>query len=76
MAVAHRRLQRIGNSTGVILSAQVLREAGLAAGDEVLVQAEKGRVVVVPFDADFDAALAAADRFISNHPNALRKLAE
>ena len=76
MAITHKRLQRIGNSTGVILPAEVLRESGLSAGDEVLVHAEHGRVTVVPFDPDFDAALAAAERFIANHPNALKKLAE
>lgn len=76
MTIARRKLQRIGESTGVVLPAELLLEAGLSAGDEVVVQAERGRVVIAAFDPDFDAMVAAADRFVALHPNALRKLAE
>lgn len=37
---------------------------------------EKGRVVITSLDPDFDALVAAADRFVADHPNALKKLAE
>jgi putative addiction module antidote len=76
MALAHRKLQRIGNSTGIVISADLLREAGLAQGDEVIVRVEKGRVVITALDPDFDELVAAADRFVSDHPNALKKLGE
>lgn len=76
MAVASKKLQRIGNSTGVILPADLLREAGLGPGDEVVIQAERGRVVITVLDPDFDDLVCAADRFVAAHPNALRKLAE
>ncbi len=39
-------------------------------------QAERGRVVITAFDPDFDGMVAAADRFVARHPNALQKLAE
>ncbi|GMV41943.1 MAG: hypothetical protein AMXMBFR64_36590 [Myxococcales bacterium] len=76
MSVARKKLQRIGNSTGVVLPAELLRDAGLRPGDEVVMQAERGRVVITALDPDFDDLVAAADRFVASHPNALRKLAE
>ena len=76
MAVARRRLQKIGNSTGVVVPAEMLREMGLAAGDEVVVRSEQGKLTVVPFDVEFDEQMAAAERFITDRANAMRKLAE
>ena len=76
MAVAIRKLQRVGNSTGVVVPAEMLRDAGLASGDEVVVTSERGRLVITSLDSGFDEMVAAADRFVSRHPNALRKLAE
>jgi putative addiction module antidote len=76
MAVARRKLQKVGNSTGVIVPVEMLREAGLASGDDVMVQSERGRLVITALDPGFDEMVAAADRFVSRHPNALRKLAE
>ena len=76
MALTARRLQRIGNSTGLVLPAELLRASGMSRDDEVLVQAEEGRIVVTRIDPDFDAMVAAADRFVAAHPNAIKKLAE
>ena len=76
MVLAHKKLQRIGNSTGIILTADLLREAGLAQGAEVIVRAQRGQVVITALDPDFDELVAAADRFVSDHPNALKKLGE
>jgi putative addiction module antidote len=76
MGLARKKLQRIGNSTGIVLSADQLREAGLGQGDEVIVQVEKGRVVITALDPEFDEMVAAADRFVADHPNALKKLGE
>jgi putative addiction module antidote len=76
MSLARRKLQKVGNSTGVVLPAPMLREAGLEAGDEVMVRHEDGRLVIVPLDTDFDDAVRAAEGFIADHPNALKKLAE
>lgn len=76
MALAARKLQRVGNSTGVILPADLLLASGMARDDEVLVFAEDGRIVITRVDPDFDAMVAAADRFVAAHPNAMKKLAE
>ena len=75
MALAQRSLQRIGNSTGLVLPADLLKEAGLQRDDEVLVHAEAGRITITRLDPTFDRLVEAADRFVAAHPNAIRKLA-
>lgn len=76
MSLAQRKLQRVGNSTGVVLPADILNESGLYRGAEVLVHAEKGRVTLTLVDPEFDDLCAIAERVIADHPNALRKLGE
>lgn len=76
MPIAARKLQRVGNSTGILLPAELLRASGMSRDDEVLVQAEEGRIVITRIDPAFDAMVAAADRFVTAHPNAIKKLAE
>ena len=53
-----------------------LRHDHRAAGDEVVIASSKGRFEIVALDPDFDAMCAAADNFIADHPNALKKLGE
>jgi hypothetical protein len=48
----------------------------LKRDDEVLVHAEAGRIVITRLDPHFDDLVAAADRFVAAHPNAIRKLAQ
>lgn len=76
MALVQKSLQRIGNSTGLVLSTDLLRDAGLERDDEVLVHAEAGRITITRLDPSFDELVAAAERFVAAHPNAIRKLAE
>lgn len=54
----------------------MLVEAKMRRGAEVMVSVEPGRVTLTLIDNEFDRAVAAAERFIARHPNALRKLAE
>lgn len=76
MALVQKTLQRIGNSTGLVLTTDLLKDAGLERDDEVLVHAEAGRIVITRLDPHFDDLVAAADRFVAAHPNAIRKLAQ
>ncbi|MBI5611026.1 MAG: hypothetical protein HY902_19295 [Deltaproteobacteria bacterium] len=76
MPLAQRKLQRVGNSTGVVLPAEILAESGLYRGAEVLVHAEKGRVTLTLVDPEFDDLCAIAQGVIADHPNALKKLGE
>lgn len=76
MAIARKKIQKIGNSRGVVLTADFLRDAGISPDAEVIILGERGRIVITALDPDFDAQVAAADRFVAQHPNALRKLGE
>ena len=40
------KLRKIGNSTGMIVPAQLLDDLGMESGDKVLVTGERGRMVV------------------------------
>ena len=40
--LARKRLQRVGNSTGLVLTSELLRAAKLARGGDVIVHAEDG----------------------------------
>lgn len=76
MALAQKTLQQIGDSVGIVLTKEQLREAGLAQGADVIVRVEKGRVTITPLEPDFDELVAAADQFVSDHPSAIKKLGE
>lgn len=76
MTLVQKKIQKIGNSNGITFPPELLRQAGLATGTEVIVTSEPGRITIVALDADFDAQVAAADRFVARHPNAIRKLGQ
>ena len=76
MTLVHKKFQKFGNSTGITFPAEMLKQAGLELGAEVIVSSENGRITIVALDADFDAQVAAADRFVARHPNAIRKLGQ
>ena len=70
------KLTRVGNSTGVTLSREVLRSAGLARGDDVVVEAEDGRVVIAKADSDRTAVLEIGRQFMARYSRALAALAK
>lgn len=70
------KLTRIGNSTGVTLSREVLANAGLARGDDVSVAVENGRVVIAKADTERANALAAGRRIMRRYDRTLRALAK
>lgn len=49
--VAIKRLQRVGNSTGIVLPPEILKVAGLGRSDEVLVHIEAGVITRFPRDS-------------------------
>jgi antitoxin MazE len=53
-------LRRIGSSTGMIVPAAVLREAGLAVGQPLELVAENGRIVATPIETPLRAHWAEA----------------
>ena len=76
MALAHKQLQRIGNSTGVVLSPELLHEAGLQRGDEVIIRAERGRIVILPRVPIRPEVMEAADAVIAQYDAVFRRRAE
>lgn len=69
------KITKIGNSAGIILSAEILAKLGVNVGDEVhLLDAPQG-VTVTHFDAQFSEAMEAAERVMKRHKNVLRELA-
>ena len=76
MAFHQRKLQKIGNSIGVLIPADLLQKAGFARDAQVILLAERGKLTITALDPDFDEMVAAAERFTQRHANALTKLAQ
>ena len=73
-----KRLQRIGNSIGVILPRDLVDAADLDVGDEVTITLHGRRLVIEPSlksaeESDFRAAFEAV---LARHGEAFRKMAE
>ncbi len=69
------KIVKVGNSAGIILTADVLAKLGVKVGDEVhLVDSPQG-LTVSNFDAQFAEAMEAAERVMTRHKNVLRELA-
>ena len=75
MALTHKQLQRVGNSTGVVLPPEVLVAAGLQRGDEITIRAERGQIVISPRVPLRDEVLRAAEVVIARYDEVFRRLA-
>lgn len=76
MSRAGCKQQKIGNSTDVVLPADVVEPAGFARAEEVNVHAQRGRVTTTSLEPDFENLCAIAESVMANHANVLRRLAE
>jgi antitoxin component of MazEF toxin-antitoxin module len=76
MTTSTTKLTRIGNSTGLTLSREVLTGAGLARGDDVSVSVEGNRVVITKADSDRAEALRVGRRFMARYARTLEALAK
>ena len=70
------RLTRHGNSTGLVLSREVLDAAGMERGDGVVVRAEPGKVTVEKADTTHSRAMAAYREFAARYRVALKALGQ
>ncbi len=74
--VVKTKLRAVGNSTGIVLSKEVLSDMALKQGDEVfLVKTEDG-YKITPYDAQFEQQMKAAEQGMQQYRNALRELAK
>lgn len=68
------RIRKIGNSKGILLSNKLINQSGIEDGGEVIVTAEKGRIIIKPienkrkintdltsWEAQFKAAIKSGD---------------
>ena len=70
------KLIPIGNSTGVILPKEVLRELGAEQGDSVSYVKTPAGIELRPSDPDFDEQMEVAREVMRRRRSALRELAK
>ena len=74
--IVKTKLRAVGNSTGLVLSKEVLADMALTQGDEVfLVKTEDG-YKITPYDAKFEEQMTAAEKGMRQYRNALKELAK
>lgn len=61
MAVAFKHLQRVGDSTGLVLSPEI--------------QAERGKIIISPRSPAREAVIQAAEAVIARYDDVFRRLA-
>jgi putative addiction module antidote len=75
--IAAVELKKIGNSTGVILSKEVLARLNLSVGDKFYAtQTPEGGIRLTPYDPHFEKAMRIARRGMKIYRNALAELAK
>jgi putative addiction module antidote len=70
------KLISVGNSTGVLISRELLTESGFALGEEVVIKASPGRIEIEAADDDFERQMAVARDVMQRRRKALRQLAK
>lgn len=70
-----RKLQKVGGSIALTIPAEMARELGLSAGDEVSLRSEGGRMVVESASSGPDSDIVEfMSRFTGKYDEALRNL--
>ncbi len=76
-AIATVQLKKIGNSTGLIISKELLARLNLSTGDEFCVTLTPGGgLQLTPYDLKFEKAMEVARRGMKVYRNALAELAK
>ena len=70
------KLRAVGNSTGLVLSKDVLNDMSLSQGDEVFLVKTDDGYKITPYDAQFEEQMKAAEKGMKRYRNALRELAK
>jgi putative addiction module antidote len=70
------KIRQIGNSDGLTLRTEQLRDAGIARGDEVVVDARPGRIVIAKAESSYAKAMEALDACMARYDATLRRLAK
>jgi putative addiction module antidote len=71
------QLKKIGNSTGLILSKEIMARLNLSTGDQFCVTyTAEGGLQFTPYDPKFEKAMEVARRGMKIYRNALAELAK
>ena len=70
------KLTTVGNSTGVVLPKEILQRLRVEKGDTLYVVETPNGIELSPYNPDFAAQLAVAERVMREDRDVLRKLAE
>ena len=70
------KIQKIGNSAGVILSKELLAELGAEVGGTLSVTRTPRGIELTASEASFDEQMSAMRKVMSQYKNALRELAK
>lgn len=76
MRVKETVIRPIGNSSGVTIPREMLRDCDLEAGDRVYLRRTPDGILVTPHDPEFERVMATARRIGKRYRNALRELSQ
>ncbi|OYY94196.1 MAG: hypothetical protein B7Y41_07675 [Hydrogenophilales bacterium 28-61-23] len=69
-------LRKVGSSFVTTIPAELVQELHLTEGQKFEISKENGRLVLVPVDAEFEAAMAAHEKVLQQYRAAFQKLAD
>lgn len=70
------KLTRVGNSIGIVLPRETLSRMNVDAGDTLYLTESPEGYRVTPYDPEFGAQFAAAERIMKRRRRVLRELAK
>ena len=71
------KIRKVGNSLGVVLPREVLKQLHIGDGDKVyLTEAPDGSFRITPYDPEFEKQMRLAEEGMARYRNTLRALAE
>lgn len=73
---AIKKLTKIGNSFGIILSSDIMSLANIQPESEVEIEIENGKLIIHPVLQEDQKVKAAFAKFVSNYSDVLQKLAK
>jgi putative addiction module antidote len=69
-------LRQMGGSIGATIPKEIADRFHLSKGDEVFVSETDKGILITPYDANFDKAMAVYEKGAKKYRNALRELSE
>lgn len=70
------KITSIGNSSGVVLSKEVMARLKVSRGDVIYLTETPEGYLVTPYDENFVSQVEAAEEFMHDHRDALHELAK